>query len=59
MEKKTRKLTPEQDALEHILAFRDKSFLEERFIDPIKGKMYISESSLCNDIPVSLYYLKT
>ncbi|XP_059205277.1 uncharacterized protein LOC131984472 [Centropristis striata] len=30
--------TPEQDALEHVKACRDKPFLEERFIDPIKGR---------------------
>eukprot|EP00064_Thunnus_orientalis_P019641 superscaffoldBa00005002_g19766 len=31
-------LTPEQDALEHIKACRDKPSLEERFIDPSKVK---------------------
>lgn len=33
-----RHLTPEQDALEHILHFKDKSFLEERPIDAVDGK---------------------
>ncbi|XP_049890842.1 uncharacterized protein LOC126384039 isoform X1 [Epinephelus moara] len=31
-------LSPEQDALEHIIACRDKPFLEERFIDSFKGR---------------------
>lgn len=38
METKKRHLTPEQDALEHILHFKDKSFLEERPIDAVDGK---------------------
>ncbi|XP_075962356.1 uncharacterized protein LOC142965335 isoform X3 [Anarhichas minor] len=38
MDKQRRQLTPEQDALEHILACRDKRFLEERFIDSFKGR---------------------
>ncbi|XP_044027833.1 uncharacterized protein LOC122864451 isoform X2 [Siniperca chuatsi] len=38
MEKQRRQLTPEQDALEHIVACRDKPFLEERFIDSFKGR---------------------
>lgn len=42
MEKKSRQLTPEQDALEHILACRDKHFLKERVVDSFKGK-YISD----------------
>lgn len=39
MEDQRRELTPEQDALEHIAACRDKHFLEERHIDAIKGRM--------------------
>lgn len=37
--KKTQKrqLTPEQDAEKHIKAGRDKPFLEEMFIDRLKG----------------------
>lgn len=38
MEMQGRQLTPEQDALEHIVAFKDKPFLEERFIDSFKGR---------------------
>ncbi|XP_034748086.1 uncharacterized protein LOC117956880 isoform X2 [Etheostoma cragini] len=38
MEKERRKMSPEQDALEHIVACRDKPFLEERFIDFFKGR---------------------
>ncbi|XP_039675540.1 uncharacterized protein LOC120570916 isoform X5 [Perca fluviatilis] len=38
MEKQRRQLSPEQDALEHIVAHRDKPFLEERFIDFFKGR---------------------
>ncbi|XP_045915514.1 uncharacterized protein LOC123977076 [Micropterus dolomieu] len=38
VEQEGTQLTPEQDALEHIKACRDKGFLEERFIDPIKGR---------------------
>ncbi|XP_041811872.1 uncharacterized protein LOC121620002 [Chelmon rostratus] len=38
MEKTTRQLTPEQDALEHIVACRDKPFLEDRYIDCFKGR---------------------
>lgn len=38
MEVQRRQLTPEQDALEHIVDCRDKSFLEERFIDSLKGR---------------------
>ncbi|MED6289138.1 hypothetical protein CHARACLAT_033227 [Characodon lateralis] len=30
--------TPEQDALEHIVACKDKPFLEEQFINPFKGR---------------------
>lgn len=37
MEKHRRPLTPEEDALEHISAGKDKSSLEERFIDAFKG----------------------
>lgn len=36
-EKQSRQLTPEQDALEHIKASRDKPFLEQMFIEPFKG----------------------
>ncbi|XP_029700999.1 uncharacterized protein isoform X2 [Takifugu rubripes] len=35
---KKRQLTPEQDALEHIRACRDKPFLEQKFINPDKGR---------------------
>ncbi|GLD59403.1 uncharacterized protein AKAME5_001140500 [Lates japonicus] len=38
MEKQKRPLTPEEDALEHIVARRDKPFLEERYIDSFKGR---------------------
>nr|XP_046274081.1 uncharacterized protein LOC124074833 isoform X2 [Scatophagus argus] len=38
MDKQRRQLTPEQDALEHIVACRDKPFLEERYIDSFKGR---------------------
>ncbi|XP_067468322.1 uncharacterized protein [Thunnus thynnus] len=38
MENERRQLTPEQDALEHIVACRDKPFLEGRFIDLFKGR---------------------
>ncbi|KAI4817450.1 hypothetical protein KUCAC02_010851 [Chaenocephalus aceratus] len=38
MEKQRRQLTPEQDALEYIVACRDKPFLEEKFINSFKGK---------------------
>ncbi|XP_032391770.1 uncharacterized protein LOC116701860 isoform X1 [Etheostoma spectabile] len=38
METQRRQLSPEQDALEHIVACRDKPFLEERFIDFFKGR---------------------
>lgn len=41
MEDQRRELTPEQDALEHIAACRDKHFLEERYIDAIKGRMNV------------------
>lgn len=39
MEDQRREVTPEQDALEHIAACRDKHFLEKRYIDVIKGRM--------------------
>lgn len=42
MEKWKRPLTPEEDALEHIVACRDKPFLEERYIDSFKGRWSIS-----------------
>ncbi|XP_051811567.1 uncharacterized protein LOC127536125 isoform X2 [Acanthochromis polyacanthus] len=38
MEKQGGEMTPEQDALQYIAACRDKPFLEERFIDSLKGK---------------------
>ncbi|KAK5883248.1 hypothetical protein CesoFtcFv8_019600 [Champsocephalus esox] len=38
MEKQRRQLTPEQDALEYIVACRDKPFLEEKLINSFKGK---------------------
>ncbi|XP_054601443.1 uncharacterized protein [Nothobranchius furzeri] len=34
----SRRVAAEQDALEHIKARRDKSFLQERFIDSFKGR---------------------
>ncbi|XP_029976872.1 histone-lysine N-methyltransferase set-1-like [Salarias fasciatus] len=37
METHNSQLTPEQDALQHIAACRDKPFLKERFIDSFKG----------------------
>lgn len=33
----TKKITPKQDALEHICAYRDKPFLKETFINTSKG----------------------
>lgn len=39
MEKQRR--TPKEDALEHIVAHRDKSFLEQRFIDSFKGRFIL------------------
>ncbi|XP_034560363.1 uncharacterized protein LOC117827743 isoform X3 [Notolabrus celidotus] len=38
MEAERRQLTPEQDALEHIAACRDKPFLEGIYIDAFKGR---------------------
>uniref|UniRef100_A0A3B5AKE8 SET domain-containing protein n=1 Tax=Stegastes partitus TaxID=144197 RepID=A0A3B5AKE8_9TELE len=38
MKKRDQKMTPEQDALQYIVACRDKPFLEKRFIDSFKGK---------------------
>ncbi|XP_034027942.1 uncharacterized protein LOC117512090 [Thalassophryne amazonica] len=38
MKRRRRRLSPEEDALEHIVAYTDKPFLEERFIDPSKGR---------------------
>lgn len=35
--KQTTEPTPEKDALKHILARKDKPFLEEMYIDKIKG----------------------
>lgn len=37
MENRHKRVNPEQDALVHIVARRDKPFLEERFIDSFKG----------------------
>ncbi|CAG5889514.1 unnamed protein product [Menidia menidia] len=37
MEKRNRQLTPAEDALEHIVACRDKPFLEQHFIDSYIG----------------------
>ncbi|XP_062419595.1 uncharacterized protein LOC134132279 isoform X3 [Pungitius pungitius] len=37
MERRRRK-TPEQDAMDHIILGRDKSFLQEKFIDSFKGR---------------------
>lgn len=50
-------LNPEQDALEHIVAWRDKPFLRERFINPYKGRTYISETSLLIDIDIEVFIL--
>ncbi|XP_068188438.1 uncharacterized protein [Antennarius striatus] len=45
MNKQSPDLSPEQDAQQHIKACRDKPFLEERFIDPIKGSgVFTSET---------------
>ncbi|XP_047460236.1 uncharacterized protein LOC125019481 [Mugil cephalus] len=41
-----RRLTPQQDALEHIKARRDKHFLEEKFIDSLKGKGVFTRQSI-------------
>ena len=41
MEEQKRSLTPAEDALEHIVACRDKPFLEERHIDSFKGRLYL------------------
>ncbi|XP_065804365.1 uncharacterized protein [Labrus bergylta] len=38
MENERPQLTPEQDALEHIFACKDKPFLEGRYIDASKGR---------------------
>ncbi|KAM4725561.1 uncharacterized protein FYW61_013665 isoform 2-T3 [Anableps anableps] len=38
MKQQRGKQTPEQDALEHIVACKDKPFLEEQFIDSFKGR---------------------
>ncbi|XP_031151492.1 uncharacterized protein LOC116047099 isoform X3 [Sander lucioperca] len=45
-EQQNRQLTPEQDALEHIKACRDKPFLEERFINPFKGRGVFTHQSI-------------
>lgn len=50
MENQRRQLTPEQDALEHIAACWDKPFLEERYIDVIKGRMNIFDVTFHIDI---------
>lgn len=39
-----RRMTPEEDAIENILLGRDKPFLEARFIDTFKGKVFMSYS---------------
>lgn len=39
-----RRMTPEEDAIESILLGRDKPFLEARFIDTFKGKVFMSYS---------------
>lgn len=46
MESQRRQLTPEQDALEHIVACRDKPFLEEIYIDAFKGRRNIFDVTL-------------
>uniref|UniRef100_A0A3P8TAJ8 SET domain-containing protein n=1 Tax=Amphiprion percula TaxID=161767 RepID=A0A3P8TAJ8_AMPPE len=46
MEKRGGKITPEQDALQYIAACRDKPFLEERFIDSLKGKGVFSHKTI-------------
>lgn len=50
MEMQQRKRTPEQDALEHIAAFKDKPFLEERFIDSFKGRCILVITFLYIDL---------
>lgn len=40
------KRPPEEEALEHIVARRDKPFLEERYIDSFKGRWFVSWISL-------------
>ncbi|XP_075886472.1 uncharacterized protein LOC142890974 isoform X7 [Nelusetta ayraudi] len=39
----TKKITPKQDALEHICAHRDKPFLKETFINTSKGRGVITQ----------------
>ncbi|XP_068431806.1 uncharacterized protein [Clinocottus analis] len=46
MGKHRRQRTPEQDALKHILACRDKHFLEERFIDSFKGRGLFTQKTI-------------
>lgn len=41
MEKQKPKLTPEQDALNHIADGKDKPFLEQRFINSFKGLIFV------------------
>nr|XP_020474167.1 uncharacterized protein LOC109970738 [Monopterus albus] len=46
VEQQGRQPTPEQDALEHVKARRDKPFLVERFIDPFKGRGVFTHESI-------------
>ncbi|XP_041811390.1 uncharacterized protein LOC121619625 isoform X2 [Chelmon rostratus] len=46
METQRMQLTPEQDAREHIMSCRDKPFLDEVFIDPLKGRGVFTRESI-------------
>ncbi|XP_014851727.1 PREDICTED: uncharacterized protein LOC106923279 isoform X2 [Poecilia mexicana] len=46
MKEQRGKQTPEQDALEHIVACKDKPFLEERFIDSFKGRGVFTKKTI-------------
>ncbi|KAJ4925111.1 hypothetical protein JOQ06_017848 [Pogonophryne albipinna] len=45
MTQRSRRKTPEQDAIDHIILGRDKPFLEARFINTFKGKL--SHTEVC------------
>lgn len=53
MENRHKRVNPEQDALVHIVARRDKPFLEERFIDSFKGMWCIYKTV------ISVFYIGT
>ncbi|XP_026156664.1 uncharacterized protein LOC113126760 [Mastacembelus armatus] len=59
MEKQRADLTPEQDALEHIVAGQDKPFLEERFIDSFKGRGVFTRKTIEASMFVVEYRGKT